>query len=52
MARKEKGTHVNVSMEKAVHAKAKKLQNNEKLVTISAVIDKALDHYAASKVGK
>ncbi len=46
MARKEKGTHVNVSMKKAVHTKAKKIQADEKLATISDAIDKALDHYA------
>ncbi len=45
MARKEKGTHVNVSMKKAVHAKAKKIQAAEKLATISDAIDKALDQY-------
>lgn len=49
MARKEKGTHVNVSMKKAVHAKAKKIQAAEKLATISDAIDKALDLYNAGK---
>lgn len=49
MARKTKGTHVNVSMKKAVHAKAKKIQEAEKLATISDAIDKALDHYNKSK---
>ena len=45
MARKEKGTHVNVSMKKLVHEKAKRIQADEKLATISDAIDKALDAY-------
>ena len=49
MARKEKGTHVNVSMKKLVHEKAKQIQANEKLATISDVIDKALDAYNKGK---
>ena len=49
MERKEKGTHVNVSMKKSVHTKAKKIQAAEKLATISDAIDKALDHYTAGK---
>ena len=42
MARKEKGTHVNVSMKKLVHEKAKRIQADEKLATISDAIDKMI----------
>lgn len=45
MARQKKGTHVNVSMKKDVHVKAKKIQLDEKLATISDAIEKALDAY-------
>lgn len=49
MARLEKGTHVNVSMKKLVHEKAKRIQADEKLATISDAIDKALDAYNNKK---
>ena len=49
MARKEKGTHVNVSMKKLVHEEAKQTQADEKLATISDAIDKALDAYNNKK---
>lgn len=52
MAKKRSETHTNVSMEKAVHKKATKLQADEKLITISAAIEKAIDFYNKYKAGK
>ena len=45
MARKDKTTHVSVSMKKEVHTMAKKLQAAERLATISDAIYKALEYY-------
>lgn len=45
MPKLSKGKHVNVAMKKQVWEKAKKIQLDERLATISDAIDKALDVY-------
>jgi len=46
---KNTGTTINVAMKKEVHEKAKKLQEANKLATISDAIDLALDTHNAKK---
>jgi len=51
MANQKKGTHVNVSMKKPVWTKAKRLQKEMKLATISDAIDFVFNQVRQHKVG-